>query len=396
MTSYLKNKSEYDCSGCGACSVRCPKQCIRMVKQQDRFLYPEIDTSRCISCHLCEQVCPYENGAPLKQPAKTYAAVSKNAPDVANSSSGGLFSLIAGAVLDGGGVVYGAALDENLVCRHIRADNRADLKHLQKSKYVQSVSYDVYPEIIEMLKDGRKVLFSGTACQVAGLKNLAKGIDERLFTIDVACHGVPSQDNFHSYIQYLEKKHGGPVCAVDFRYKTPGRWGHYFAYEIEREDRQQFQCAPYKSPYYYLFLHGFIFRKSCYRCIYAQMERVGDLTLADFWGLQQEDVPFDISNGVSAVAVNTEKGKALLGQICENADLKEIDRELLAQFNQPFREPCREPACRDELVKKIISEGYTDSREYMSSSTYFKESLKAMIPGSVKTRIRRMASKEKR
>lgn len=367
-----------------------------MVKHEDGFVYPKIDASRCISCHLCEHVCPYECGASFNQPSTTYAAVSKYSQDIANSSSGGLFSLFARATLDAGGVVYGATLDEKLVCRHIRVDNLADLKDLQKSKYIQSISHDVYQDIVEVLKDGHIVLFSGTPCQVAGLKNLTRGIDERLVTVDIACHGVPSQDNFNSYIKYLEGKHSGTVCSVDFRYKRPGRWGHYFAYEIEHGDKKRYQCAPYKSPYYYLFLHGYTFRKSCYQCLFAKMERIGDLTLADFWGLQQEDVPFDISNGVSAVTVNTNKGRKLINQISENADLKEIDSKLLEQFNQPFREPCQEPVRRDELLKRIMTYGYTDSKAYMSATTYFKESLKAHISGPTKTKIRRIVSKVKR
>lgn len=394
MSSFLNNKNEYDCSGCGACKVRCPQRCIEMVEHEDGFRFPKVDSSKCISCHLCERICPYENELDLSTPSHVFAATSKSVNDVSSSSSGGIFPLIARAVLENGGIVYGASFDDDLVCKHIRVDKTEDIWKLQKSKYLQSRAWEVYQDIINELKTGRHILFSGTPCQVAGLKNLTQGFNENLLTIDIACHGVPSQEDFNRYLQFLEKKHGGHVRAVDFRHKRQGKWGHFLSYKIE--DGKEFQCAPYKSLYYYLFLHGYTSRKSCYQCKYAGMSRVGDLTLADCWGVSQANVSFDISNGVSAITVNTSPGQRLMEMIKEAVWAEPINGELIVRYNQPFRAPCKEPDNRDAVLKNILENGYVESKKFMPFTTYLKEALKASISGSVKTKIRRLFSRANR
>lgn len=393
MSSFLKTKTEYDCSGCGACKVSCPQRCIEMVEHEDGFSFPSVNAENCISCHLCEKVCPYETALDRNIPLETIAAVAGDHEIVAQSSSGGLFSEIADAVLKMGGVVYGATLDETFQCVHVRVNNEKDLYKLQKSKYVQSRAYPVYAEIIDLLQQNRTVLFSGTPCQVAGLKNLTNGKDTTLYTIDIACHGVPSQKAFDQYVRYLEKKHRGRLQTIDFRYKRPGQWGHNLSYDIDRDGMHHYEYKPYQSAYYFLFLHGKTFRKSCYQCPYAAVERVGDITLADCWGLEQNDVPFDISDGISALTINTERGRELMNLIREKVNTHPVSLNMIKEFNQPFREPCREPEGGNELVKKILSDGYSESKNYMSKITYLKEMIKASVPNSTKTKIRRAISK---
>lgn len=395
MSSFLKTKSKYDCSGCGACIIRCPQQCIEMVEYDDGFLFPSVKTDKCISCHLCEKVCPNESYSDRKTPLEIVAAVARDHEIVSKSSSGGIFSVIADAVLGMGGVVYGATLDESFQCVHVREDNEKELYKLQKSKYVQSKAYPVYAEIIDLLQQGFKVLFSGTPCQVAGLKNLSNGKGTTLYTIDIACHGVPSQKMFDQYVRYLEKKHGGQLLTIDFRYKRAEHWGHNLSFDVYRNGIRHYELKPYQSAYYYHFLHGKTFRKSCYQCPYAAAERIGDITLADCWGLIQNDVPFDISKGVSAIAINTERGRELMNLIRDKVNTNPVSLNMIREYNQPFRKPYREPEDRDELVKKIVSAGYAESERYMPKTTYLKEIIKASIPSSTKTRIRRFVSKIK-
>lgn len=391
MASYLVSKSQYDCSGCGACAAKCPLQCITLEAQPDGFYYPLVDDTKCIHCHLCETVCPYQNAAALNPPIQIRAATSKNADLVRSSSSGGVFSLLAETVLQDCGTVYGAAFDDEFRCVHVGVKNAETLSRLRKSKYVQSDTATAFREIPKALLQGTTVLFSGTPCQVAGLKALCKGRDDRLITVDIACHGVPSQQDFDRYRAYLEKTQKGTLRSLDFRDKRAGA-GHHLSYEIETEDGcvEEYHCKPFRSAYYYLFLHGKNFRKSCYSCPYAQLERAGDLSLADCWGLGEQDVPFAISSGVSAVTINTERGAALWAQIADLLDTAQMDKTLLIQNNQPFRAPCEEPENRDALLERIRTQGYAGSQSFMSKATYLKECAKALIPSDAKTKLKKL------
>ena len=169
MSGYLITQILYECSGCGACVSCCPQSCIILTSREDGFLYPKIDKSKCISCHKCEQTCPYGNPAVFQKPRQCLAVVAKDAKLVNKSSSGGVFGLIAGHVIKGGGVVFGATLDESFQCIHIGIEDEDSLWKIQKSKYVQSKTDMAFTEAQKYLQDGRTVLFAGTPCQVAGL-----------------------------------------------------------------------------------------------------------------------------------------------------------------------------------------------------------------------------------
>ena len=210
----MKNKSE--CCGCTACEMICPVGCITMESDEEGFLYPLIDKSKCIECKKCDNVCPIKNPIRPHGQTKAYVGYSEKDEIRLSSSSGGIFSLIAGNVLKQNGAVFGVAFDENMSVCHICAQSEEELHRLRSSKYVQSRMDDTYKQVKMRLEEGVPVLFSGTACQVAGLKKYLGNDPDNLFTLDVLCHGVPSPKIWNMYVKEQEKKHGSSVCLMSF------------------------------------------------------------------------------------------------------------------------------------------------------------------------------------
>ena len=224
MVSYLDNEKLQDCSGCGACKEICPKQCIVMKQGEDGFLFPRIDSDSCIHCNKCKVVCPF-NYPVKKYTVKKSFSGSSTDPNISKScSSGGFFYIIAKYILDHNGFVAGAIFDKDYHCVHSIAHNVEELTPMLSSKYVQSNCSKVFPKIKELLKLGKCVLFSGTPCQVAGLRNYLGKEYNNLFCIDVACHGVPSAADFENCKAYLEDKHKGKLCYLKFRDKRQKGW----------------------------------------------------------------------------------------------------------------------------------------------------------------------------
>ena len=199
-------KDKKKCCGCSACVQRCPKQCINFREDNEGFRYPYIDTDKCINCGLCEKVCPIINQYNEKVPTKVYAAINTNEKIRMQSSSGGIFTYIATKVIEEKGVVFGARFDKNWEVKHDFTENIEGLSAFRGSKYMQSRIEDNYLKVEKFLKDGRKVLFSGTPCQIAGLKRYLKKNYENLLTIDIICHGVPSPKIWRLYLNEIYKK----------------------------------------------------------------------------------------------------------------------------------------------------------------------------------------------
>ncbi|MDE5642410.1 MAG: Coenzyme F420 hydrogenase/dehydrogenase, beta subunit C-terminal domain, partial [Muribaculaceae bacterium] len=217
-----------DCTGCSACVQRCPVNCISFDTDSQGFLYPEVDKDRCIGCNLCEKVCPVINQGKERDDITVYAAKNRNQPIQMASSSGGVFFEIAKKIIHDGGIVFGARFDENWNVVHSYTDNIEGLKAFMSSKYSQSIIGDNYRKTEEFLKQGRTVLFSGTPCQIAGLKRfLMRDWGRRLVTVDVFCHGVPSPLVWSRYLAYLRENHGWDrISSVRFRDKSNG-WNSY-------------------------------------------------------------------------------------------------------------------------------------------------------------------------
>lgn len=390
MASYLESKRPKDCAGCGACAEICPVHCITMAEKEDGFVFPEVNNEICLHCNKCIRTCPY-SGTPERHEVK-YSCAGKSGNDNAcsASSSGGLFFALASTVLAEGGSVAGAALDENFFCRHYVIDKPDDLTKLMGSKYVQSECHPVFPQIKAELSAEKEVLFVGTPCQVEGLKRYLGREYENLICVDIACHGAPSAADFRECQKQLEKKHRGRLTYLKFRDKTRSGWNHSLTYRIERDHKEKtYTVQPYKVPYYYFFLHSMNIRESCYECPFVGVSRVGDITLADFWGGEKVFSEKEIGKGVSAILCNTEKGRRLLEKCSALIYKKDVDLADIVAGNQPFKTHCKEYPGRTQLLRDVLSNGYSGLRKYIPLKEYVIAGIKAAVPEKLKRALSR-------
>lgn len=322
--------SKNNCTGCSACANICPRGCIMMQPDAEGFLYPEVNAAMCADCGLCENVCPMLKPGKQHDILAVYGAKNKNDAVRYTSSSGGMFTLLAQEVLRAGGVVCGAALDEKLVVRHVLIDNVLALEKLRGSKYVQSEIGDVYSKIRQILRTGQKVLFSGTPCQVAGLKGYLVKPFSNLLTVDVVCHGVPSPKVYQKHLAELSKEAGEPVTQVRFRDKAKG-WKR--GETLFLTEHQRFGASKRKETYMRLFLNNVSIRPSCGECAFNNKRSLADMTIADYWGVDKQFPEFDDDKGVTLVLVNTKAGADLLAQVKEQAVLLPTDFAKGAEYN---------------------------------------------------------------
>lgn len=306
---YFTSKNKGDCCGCSACVHSCPVAAIKFSEDEEGFNYPKIDTQLCINCGLCEKICPITNPNYCNNENPTIiGAYLKNAEQRQQSSSGGAFYAIARFIIEKGGKIYGATIDDKHIVYHKGVSTLADLKYLRGSKYVQSDIRDIYKEIKKDLSEHKWVYFTGTGCQVAGLKAFLRKKYETLITTDLVCHGVPSQKMFNWHLSYLEKEYNGKIYNYTFR--DNNGWGGCESFYLKRKGQpiKKIKNNSYDlSPYLYSFMYGFTHRYSCYTCPFAKIPRQGDITLADFWGCKEFFPQADVSKGVSLVVLNTEK-----------------------------------------------------------------------------------------
>lgn len=322
----MKHKSE--CCGCTACQQVCPAQCITMEPDEEGFLYPKINEANCIHCQKCERVCPIRHPALPVGKTEAFVGYAENLALRRASSSGGVFSLAAQWILSRQGAVFGAAFDEHFQVRHICVESAEELGRLRGSKYVQSSLENTYAEAKRELQNGRWVLFSGTACQVAGLKNDLGEEYERLLTVDVLCHGVPSPKIWDLYLQEQESANRSKISSVQFRDKVSG-WKQYSLtsrYENGRTCSFRFP----EDPYMCMFLGNIDLRPSCYDCRFKAFPRASDLTIGDCWGIDKLMPDMDDDQGTSVILVHTPKGRQLLDAIRDKLVLRnaELDQVL--------------------------------------------------------------------
>lgn len=307
---------KHDCCGCGACAEACPRRCITMAADREGFLYPAVDAEACVHCGFCERVCPMINIGDERKPAVTYAAVNTDDAVRMASSSGGVFSALAARTIARGGVVFGAAFTDDCSVEHTGVTSPGGLAALRGSKYLQSRTGHTYGQAKEALKSGVDVLFSGTACQIAGLKRYLRKDYANLLTVDVVCHGVPSPAVWQAYLK--DKNLSDGACGdIQFRDKKEG-WKNYRV-KISRRQNASAGCGGvvvdepfYENAYMQAFLSNLTLRPSCYRCP-AKGGRCGsDLTLGDFWGIGRVAPGLDDDRGCSLVLVNTPEGAQAL------------------------------------------------------------------------------------
>ena len=345
------------CCGCSACVQRCPKQCISLREDSEGFLYPEVDTSHCVNCGLCEQVCPELHADAERQPLQTFAAINPDAGVRLASSSGGVFTALAEVVIDAGGVVFGAAFDAHWEVRHRYAETREELAAFRGSKYVQSVIGDTFLQAERFLKSGRQVLFSGTPCQIAGLRRFLRRDYDHLLCVDFVCHGVPSPGVFRAYLaeEMTKIAHKGEKkyrfafstipsipkadvlaarlgCRIDdirFRDKTNGWKKYRFALSLSKasaagekipfcaltdDERTTSSCFT-ENAFMQAFLRDLILRPSCYACPAKCFRSGSDLTLGDYWGVEHEAPHLDDDGGTSVVFANSGRGQQFLSSL---------------------------------------------------------------------------------
>lgn len=372
------------CCGCGGCEQVCPKKCISFQQDQEGFLYPKIEEEKCISCGACVKACPIINKAEYHTP-KMILGTKLNNPDRAQkSSSGGVFVPLAEKILEQNGVVAGCAYDSKLTAKHIIVRSKADLFRLQGSKYVQSDNRNIYTEIKQELINGVPVLYTGTGCQVAGLKQFLRKDYDNLFCVDIVCHGVPSPKLFENYIKYISETENASVTEFNFRSKKKG-WGLNYEVKIGRSG---YVGYGFDDPYYNAFLRCYNYRESCYECKYACFDRVSDITLADFWGIESIAPSFYDKAGVSLVLINTEKGEKLFSSIKEQVVTFETNKEDAVRMNSNLIAPSQRPDIRNTIYNGFDG----DLKEYFSErlavKTSLKTKLKRLIPISLKGKIK--------
>ncbi len=306
----MKICDENRCSGCCACLNICPTGAISMIENEYGSTVPKVDMKRCIACNACIGRCPNNKITEKKRSDYAYAVWSKNDEDIALSSSGGAATVFSRYILKNGGVVFGAAVIDNTV-KHIRIDSESEIGKLRGSKYVQSQIGEVYRFVKKEVIDGRFVLFIGTPCQISGLKNYLGKYYANLVTIDLICHGTPPLKYLLEYISSIIGKKSS-WSRVTFR----GEKDYYLT--ILNDKQVIYQCKADEDLYFQAFLTGLTYRESCYQCQYACPDRVSDITIGDFWGLDKSKLKHLYTGKVSLVLLNSENGRDFFERCKEN------------------------------------------------------------------------------
>lgn len=339
------------CSGCSACLNICPKNAISMKEDEKGFRYPNIDYNACINCNLCEKVCPIINKKEIKNSPKAYACYNKNEKVRMESSSGGIFSLLAEYILENNGVIYGAAFNDEWNVEHLRIEKLDELYKLRTSKYLQSNIKNTYSLAKKDLDDDKIVLFTGTPCQVNGfISYLGNKIYDNLYTQDIICHGVPSPKVWKKYLDYRKKQDSESPVRINFRQKDDG-W-NLFALLLQYNNNT-YKINHNNDLFMQAFLRNASLRDSCYDCSFKSKNRQTDITLADFWGVDNVISGFNDNKGTSLVIVNTDKGKKLFDKIEKEIVSKEVDFEESIKYNPSMYTSVKIPQKRDEFFENL-------------------------------------------
>ncbi len=391
----IRFKDKADCCGCNVCVQRCPKQCISMHEDNEGFLYPIVDEKLCVDCGLCETVCPILNQREKREPIAVYAAKNPNEEIRLQSSSGGIFTMLAEQTIDKGGVVFGVGFSKDWEVEHQYTETKEGLAAFRGSKYVQSRVGNTFCEAERFLKQGREVLYSGTPCQIAALRNFLNKEYDNLLTVDIICHGAPSPGVFRTYLEEEKEKYVSeakqkiqfrpflfaPISerdsltagvdevnieAISFRDKEKGWKKFSFVLQLSKataageKNTVSSSYTLYEHPFLKGTLADLYLRPSCHSCSAKELKSDSDITLGDYWGIAATMPELDDDKGVSAVLVNTSKGASAINDI--SAELYTASYEDIRQKNPAIYRSCAIPPqrtaffeeCEDNFTQKVL------------------------------------------
>ncbi len=394
----LVNEKE-KCCGCGLCAYKCPKHAITMKEDEYGFVYPYIDKAKCVNCGACRKICEYnKRRSKNNYKQKSYIAVSKNKEILNSTASGGVFTSIAKQFIASNGVVYGCSLIKKngaFIVKHVRVTNNEELNKTKGSKYVQSNIMCVFDNINKDIENGKKVLFSGTPCQVSTIKRLTNN-SMYLYTIDIICHGVPNVQLFNDYIKFIENKKSIKIEDYRFRVKEKG-WGLFYGYHYNYKKKSKDLIAPaFKSSYYQLFLDSYVYRENCYSCPFSSTNREGDITIGDYWGIEKEhpeviNTQINPEKGVSCVIINSPKGEQIINQN-KNILFIESDLQKIRRHNSQLSKPSEKPNEREKLLNEYKKTGYKNIELFYTNKNRLKNLLRNIwfkLPYGVRKRIKK-------
>ena len=358
------------CTGCFACYNICPKHCIEMVENEYGYIYPNVDEKKCIKCNSCKRVCPTLNEVKKISPQNAYAAQLKDLKKLKESASGGVASIFYYQIVSAGGSGYGVETIKNEKAKFIRIDNINQIYNIKGSKYVHAYIKDTFKQIKRDLLNSKKVLFVGTPCQVAGLKNFLNRDYNNLITVDLICHGVPPQKLLK---EQLEIHSISNIDEIKFRD------GNNYVFEILGDNYvKKEKCE--KNIYMDTFFNSIIFRDNCYNCIYAKESRVSDITIGDFWGLGQDSKLYANKElGISLILPMTEKGKQLIEQCTQYINMEERTVEEAIKGNSQLRESVKCSKERETFKNNYLTLGYEKSLKKSLKLLRLKRRLKKII-----------------
>lgn len=322
---------DYDkCCGCHACYSVCPKGAIEMIENEKGFKYPIIDTKKCINCGLCKKICPVINSKENEHRIESYACYNNNLEERIASSSGGIFVLLAKEIIKRKGIVFGACFNNEYEVVHSYCDNENNISKFMGSKYTQSSIGDTFKKVKEILDKDKYVLFTGTPCQIEGLKSFLRKDYDKLYTQDIICHGVPSPKLWRKYLKYQVDSNKENINNISFRSKDHG-WSLYRMKVLF--DTKTYSESFNNDLFMKAFLNNTCLRDSCYECSFKKKYRISDITLADYWGIKKIHPDMDDDKGTSLIVINSKKGEELFELIKDNIIYKKTDLDKAVKYN---------------------------------------------------------------
>ena len=381
MNSYFDTHKKEDCNGCGTCSLLCPVNAIEMIEDEEGFLYPQIDEEKCIKCNKCRKICsnyPRKNAYQIK----AYATKNKDEEKRKNSTSGGMFKILAEHVINKNGIVFGVRLNKNLVAIHDYAETIEECKKFSFSKYVRSDLNGAYEKVKKFLNQDRYVLFTGTPCQVQGLRNFLGKDSEKLILCEIICHANPSPKVLKMYIKNHENISKQKIKQIYFRSKDKEM--NNGAY-IEFEDGTKKEIQEYITAFSG---NQLINRPSCYNCQFVDENRKADFTIGDLWGIEKILPNFKDGKGISLLTVNTEKAEKIFNLIKLNMDFENIDLNLAFKYNHHSNSSPNNK--RKKFFINLANGKINDNTIIEKLKKYTKKSMLKKITGKIKRIAKRI------